>query len=349
MVFESQAKSMTIKIASIFAAGHSNNSLFAQDDPTHTYAPTYTSRLLKSSLLDLGIELNTADLNVGKEVAFELYVEGQALLPTNTRKYLVASENPHINPLNCDTQYCAQFQKVFSWNPQIASLSNGVLVMVPNEIICKPTPTYVERPLLVALINANKRFPQELDNDLYEERIKLIRWYEAKQPESFGLFGRGWDKPSPAFTAREKISRRIKRLQTQLYGYKPFPSYRGAIDTKFEAYGHAKFGICYENTKDLPNYITEKIFDCMMEGCVPVYLGANNVLDFIPKECFIDRRDFESTAQLHEFLASMNEVVYQQYQANMAHFLAGPQVDPFRAESFVAKLASAIASDLENP
>ena len=332
-----------MKIASIYAAGHSNNSLFAQSDPTHTYAPTYTSRLLRASLLERGIELNTADLNADKEVAFELYVEGQVVRPTKTRKYLVASENPHINLLNCDTQYCSQFQKVFSWNPRIASLPNGVLVMVPNEIICKPTPTFLERPLLVALINANKRFPQELDNDLYEERIKLIRWYEANQPQSFGLFGRGWDKPSPAFTATEKMSRRIKRLRTQLYGYKPFPSYRGAIDTKFEAYGHAKFGICYENTKDLPNYITEKIFDCMMEGCIPVYWGANNVLDFIPKNCFIDQRDFESTAQLHEFLVSMGEAVYQQYQANMANFLAGSQVEPFRAEKFVSQLIEIIA------
>lgn len=337
---------MTIKIASVYAEGQSNNSLFSGNDPTHTYAPTYTSRLLRSAFMDRGIELNTADLNNGKELAFELYIEGQELQATETPKYLVAAENPHINPLNCDVQYCSKFKKVFSWNPSIASLSNGVLAMVPNEILIKVTPTFVERPLLVALINANKRFPRQLSGDLYEERIGLIRWYEAHQSESFALFGRGWDKPSPAFTFSEKMARRLDRLKTQIYGYRPYPSYKGSIETKFEAYGHAKFGICYENTKDLPNYITEKIFDCMMEGCVPVYWGANNVLDFIPQDCFIDRRNFANMADLHDFLISMDISTYTQYQANMARFLAGPQAEPFRAITFVNRVVSNIAEDL---
>ena len=339
---------MNMKLASIFAEGQKNNSLFAESDPAHTYAPTYTSRLLRKFFFEHGIELNTADLNVGKELAFELYVEGQAVPSTEIPKYLVATENPHINALNCDAVYCAQFRKVFSWNPKIASLANGVLVMVPNEIILKSTPVFDERPLLVALINANKRFPKQLDGDLYEERIKLIRWYETHCPNSFALFGRGWEKPSPAFTFAEKLARRVDRLKTQIYGYRPFPSHRGAINTKFEAYGHAKFGICYENTKDLPNYITEKIFDCMMEGCIPVYWGANNVLDFIPKDCFIDRRDFANTAELNDFLESMDGVAYARFQANMARFLAGSQVTPFRAENFVSSLVNAISLDLEN-
>ena len=334
-------------LASIYAAGHSNNSLFANTDPTHTYAPTYTSRLLKNAFLECNIEINTADLNVDASVDFELYVEGQEITKSKAPKYLIATENPHINLLNCDVQYCAQFKKVFSFNPRIANLPNGVLVMVPNEIIIKSTPTFDERPLLVALINANKRFPKQLEGDLYEERIKLIRWYEHNQPMSFSLFGRGWDKPSPAFNTTERLIRRVNRFRTQIYGYRPFPSYRGAINTKFEAYGQAKFGICYENTKDLPNYITEKIFDCMIEGCVPVYWGANNVLDFIPKDCFIDRRDFASTRDLHDFLASISESVYSQFQANMACFLSGTQIEAFRAETFVNRVVCTIAQDLK--
>lgn len=339
---------MNKRLASIYAEGHSHNSLFSRVDPSHTYAPTYTSRLLKEAFLEYDIELNTADLNEQKQVVLELYVEGQTLTSSVVPKYLIATENPHINLLNCDANYCAQFRRVFSWNPKIANLPNGVLVMVPNEIVIKPTPAFEQRPLLVALVNANKRFPREFDGDLYEERLRLIWWYESNHPKSFGLFGRGWEKPSPAFTVSEKISRRIKRLKTRLYGYKPFPSHRGAIDAKFEAYGHAKFGICYENTKDLPNYITEKIFDCMMEGCVPVYWGANNVLNYIPKNCFIDRRDFTSTAQLHDFLLGVDEVTYTQYQVNMTQFLTGSQVEPFRAETFATRVASAIVKDLEN-
>lgn len=340
---------MKKRFASVYAEGHSNNSLFANSNPTHTYAPTYTSRLLRTSFLEHGIELNTADLNIGREVVFEFYVEGQILRGKPVPKYLVATENPYINSFNSNVEYCSQFRKVFSWNPIVANQPNGVLVMVPNEIIVRSTPVFEQRPLLVALVNANKRFPKQLDGDLYEERIRLIRWYENYQPKSFGLFGRGWDKPSPAFGFSERMIRRLNRLKTQFYGYKPFPSYRGAIESKSQAYSKAKFGICYENTKDLPNYITEKIFDCMMEGCIPVYWGANNVCDFIPKGCFIDRRDFATTVDLHDFLASMDGVTYGQYQVSMAQFLNSSLVDPFRAETFVAKLVGAITQDLENP
>ena len=66
---------MSIKFASIYAEGHSHNSLFAQNDPTNTYAPTFTARLLRTALLMHNIELNTADLNSGKEAVFEAISE----------------------------------------------------------------------------------------------------------------------------------------------------------------------------------------------------------------------------------------------------------------------------------
>ena len=335
-----------MKFASIYAEGYSNNRLFAEKDPTQTYAPTYTSRLLRNTFLQAGIELNTPDLNLGKEQIFELYVEGQVLQENSLPKYLVAAENPHINPLNSNIEYCSNFRKVFTWNPKIASLHNGILVMTPNQIVTKSVPPYSDRYLLLSLVNANKRFPKQLDDDLYQERIKHIRWYEANHPESFALYGRGWDKPRPAFTFSEKLARRFYRLRTQIYGYRPFPSYRGPVNSKFEGYGHARFGICYENSKDMPNYITEKIFDCMMEGCVPVYWGANNILDFIPPECFIDRRDFKTFDDLHNFLLSINRARFDQYQDAISQFLMSTQIEPFKASYFVDVIFTNIMNDL---
>jgi hypothetical protein len=60
---------MSMKFSSIYSSGQSNNAFFADNYPTHTYAPTYTSRLLRSDLIKHGIEMNTADLNLGKEVS----------------------------------------------------------------------------------------------------------------------------------------------------------------------------------------------------------------------------------------------------------------------------------------
>jgi len=35
-----------------------------------------------------------------------------------------------------------------------------------------------------------------------------------------------------------------------------------------------KFSIYHENARNIPGYITEKIFDSFFAGCVPVYWGG---------------------------------------------------------------------------
>jgi hypothetical protein len=332
-----------MKVASIFAEGHSNNSLFAKNDPTHTYAPTHTSRLLRQAFLEIGIELNTADLNEGKDTVFELYIEGQAVQCSNVAKYLVAMENPNINPLNQDLNYCSQFEKVFSWNPAVAGLENGVLSMVPNEIRIESFPGFDQRTIFTCLINANKRFFHSDENDLYRERLRLIRWYEEHDPSNFMLFGRGWDKPGPAFTASERIFRAIKRMRSRLFSYRPFPSYQGVVLNKGAIFRKAKFVYCYENSKNLSNYITEKIFDAMMCGSVPIYLGANNITKYIPENCFVDARHFSSTEKLHNYLLGINAEQYKIMQNNIKTFLSGEQIIPFSSEFFVATLFWEIA------
>ncbi|MDP3122728.1 glycosyltransferase family 10 domain-containing protein [Polynucleobacter sp.] len=337
-----------MRVASIFAEGHKNNSLFAENDPTHTYAPTHTSRSLRKAFLEIGIELNTADLNEGKDAIFELYVEGQVVQPSNVAKYLVAMENPNINPLNQDLNYCSQFEKVFSWNPAVAALENGVLSMVPNEIRIESFPGFNERPIFACLINANKRFFHSDENDLYIERLRLIRWYEDHDPSNFMLFGRGWDKPGPAFTVSERILRAFKRTRSKLFSYRPFPSYQGEVLNKRAIFRKAKFAYCYENSKNLTNYITEKIFDAMMCGSVPIYLGANNITKYIPENCFVDARYFASTEKLHNYLLSINAKQYEMMQDNIKAFLLGKQIIPFSSEFFVATLFGGIASTFTN-
>lgn len=60
--------------------------------------------------------------------------------------------------------------------------------------------------------------------------------------------------------------------------------------------------IAFENaiSKD---YVTEKFFNPLVIGSVPVYLGAPNIEDFIPgKNSFVDVRNFDSPKDLADFL-----------------------------------------------
>ena len=84
-----------------------------------------------------------------------------------------------------------------------------------------------------------------------------------------------------------------------------------------------------------------------MAGCVPIYWGANNVTSYIPKECFIDRRDFKSMEALHDFLNGIDALKYQSYQDAIASFLQSPQMQLFDADSYVDTIVRKISTELK--
>jgi len=221
-------------------------------------------------------------------------------------------------------------------------MPNVVKILIPTEIYHDRFPRYEERDIFSCLINANKAFREALPSDLYLERINTIRWYESNDPAKFELYGMGWAKPDPTFGFWGKIRRTFIRLRTRLFAYKPFPSYRGEVREKGEVLRRSKFSYCYENTRGLSNYITEKIFDSFRYGCVPVYWGADNVLEYIPADCFIDRRAFKDTAAVHQFLLNISPEDYAKYQSNIARFLDSDAARMFSTENFSSTVAGQV-------
>jgi hypothetical protein len=332
--------------ANVYAAGHANNSMFAEVDQVHRFNPTFTPRLLREALIKRGIEINTPDKNLGNSVAFDLLFDGREFIESHIPKYLIALENPHINPLNPDRDYCGRFRKVFTWDKRLHDLPNVVPIMVPNRLEFDTFPTFAERDIFSCLINANKAFRKPLPNDLYLERINTIRWYERHAPQYFELYGLGWQKPAPAFAPWSKLKRNISSLRAKAFGHKPFPSWRGEVQDKAAVMRRSKFAYCYENTLGPDNYITEKIFDSFLSGCVPVYWGADNVLEHIPGECFIDHREFKDTSEVHRFLLSVTPKQYSRYQAAIANYLKSEKAERFSVVRFAERISDDIAFDM---
>ena len=190
---------------------------------------------------------------------------------------------------------------------------------------------------------ANKRayHPQAL----YKERIRLIRWYERHHPGLFDLYGRGWDGPPEEFgTPPRGLKRMAATFDRRRAAARPCPSWRGATDDKIATLSRYRFGIAYENAKGMPGYVTEKLLDCMMAGTVGVYWGPDNITDYVPAGCFVDRRAFGSTAELHAFLVAMDDTTYLRIQDECARFLRGPGMQPFSNDFFVSTLMRQIES-----
>ncbi|MBU3621192.1 glycosyltransferase family 10 domain-containing protein [Polynucleobacter sp. CS-Odin-A6] len=329
---------------------------FFSDDPRGKNAmfgelvesPMGYYELLKEHFQRLGIEINTPDVNYGKTVSFDLHIEGRHLIgDDNVPRYLIALENPNHNQLNGSQLYFSNFSKVFTWNAELLNLVNVIKVLPPHQISHSQFSSYHDRDIFSTLINGNKAFRKKLPTDLYSERISTIRWYERNAPDEFELYGRGWDKPPPAFDLVGKMRRSIPSLGVKLLKNKCFPSYRGELQNKSEVLRRSKFSYCYENNRDLSNYITEKIIDAFVSGCVPIYWGADNILDYIPAGCFIDRRNFRNTAEVHQHLLSISPEVYSEYQSNISKFLQSDVAKRFSFEHFVSVVTNEIAQDFD--
>jgi len=103
-----------------------------------------------------------------------------------------------------------------------------------------------------------------------------------------------------------------------------------------------RFSICYEDVCNTQGYISDKLFHCFSNGCVPVYLGASNITQYIPKNCFIDRRDFSSDNELCQFISTLTEEDYNMYINNIKSFLKSKEARSFSMDEFIQVFTTAI-------
>ncbi|WP_434724977.1 glycosyltransferase family 10 domain-containing protein [Mesorhizobium sp. RIZ17] len=86
--------------------------------------------------------------------------------------------------------------------------------------------------------------------------------------------------------------------------------------TKLETIGRYRFCLALENSI-APDYVTEKMFDPLAAGTVPVYLGAPNGADFVPENCYIDAASFDTPRELADYLRHLIETPLE-YEAYFA-------------------------------
>lgn len=300
--------------------------------------------LLKERLRDVGVDLNTADIEPSCEPYFELHMNVQS--PTsNATRYLLLLETGLIYPRNnraCFDEYRA----VFTWNDDLVRDRGFIKINYPNKLVVPDVDGFASRNRFCCIIAGNKAAAVKDSRELYSERIKVIRWFEQNAPQDFDLYGTGWNLPPATPGLIGKVERRFWRCFSRLFSMNSFPSYRGRVDRKRKVLLKTRFSICYENVKEMPGYITEKLFDCFFAGCVPVYWGAHNIGEHIPSGCYIDRRQFANTEAVYEFMKAMDENTFRGYQQRIADFLMSEAVRPFGIEAFADTIVSTITQDL---
>jgi len=305
---------------------------------------------LGQRLKKLGHNIRTLDTdNIGKFDAI-VFIEFPGFENTYFKKlvknnfknlYLILLESPIVKPDNYILENHRYFKKIFTWSDPLIDNKRYFKIQyshnIPDEfdfgLEKNPSAGSGQVKKLCAIISSNKLTLHP--NELYSERIKAIRWFEKNHPEDFDLYGKGWDRHHFDGELLGFKLARFNRLTFLAKLLKPhYPSWQGSVASKRETYEKYQFSICYESTKDISGYITEKIFDCFLASCVPIYLGAQNITDHIPANTFIDKRKFSTYEALYSHIKHMPDQQYREYLKAIETFLKSEKSYPFSAEYF---------------
>jgi hypothetical protein len=224
-----------------------------------------------------------------------------------TKRSIFIWEPPTIYPNLYMPETLKLFDRVYTWDDALVDEVHCFKFYYPSlQGMIHDVAPFRHRKLCTQ-ISANKHSPHP--NELYSQREEVIKFFEAFPNDDFRFYGYGWESS----------------------GYK---NYQGAVDDKIRTIMRYRFNFCYENIKEIEGYVTEKIFDSFTAGCVPVYWGASNIERYVPRECFIDRRDFSSMDELYHFLKNMSEHEFDRYLFHIRKFLASKEAQVFKREYF---------------
>ena len=165
------------------------------------------------------------------------------------------------------------------------------------------------------------------ENELQNKRLELIEYFGNKG--LLKMFGNGWaNLDEIPETWQKKIEGIVKELA-------PKP-----VDDKLGAISKFKFNLAVENMS-YKGYVTEKILESMVANTIPVYLGAPDIANYIPKNCFIDQRDFESLDELYSYMKNMTAEQAQGYLDSAQAFLRsneGQKYTPYSHSKLLTEL-----------
>lgn len=141
------------------------------------------------------------------------------------------------------------------------------------------------------------------------------------------------EKFCAAFLSSDTNMSKRKQLLYKLMSYLPIDSYgsfmnnkilpedtgepysQERVSVKLKVISNYRFTLAFENSISL-DYVTEKFFEPLMAGSIPVYWGAPNIEEFSPGDnAYINAADFSSIQELAEFLKTVDDAPYHQWRS----------------------------------
>lgn len=259
--------------------------------------------------------------------------------------HLVIFESPAVRPDNWSRWNHSPFTKVFTWHPAWVDGKKYIRMHLPNKL-----PDYAPYAVSTAdkfcCLIASQKYTWAKE-ELYTERVRVIRWFEKHHPDEFDLYGQRWDRyyfPGKLSLANPVLARLYEKFPW-LPRRSDFPSARGSVSSKRTVLRQYRFCICYENAV-YPGYVTEKMLDAMFAGCIPIYQGDPEVTRLVPANTFIDKRQFSGYEDLYRYLKGMSIREYEGYRQAIHGFVHGEAIRPLGSDAFVDMIVREVVNPL---
>ena len=302
---------------------------------------------LRERLAEHGISVDTADylddvadrssdganiyVSYGVHDGYQRLIERDDVLLTAFYLFEVVVVDPEM--YRATPQIAQHFRTIYSWTtedqlrpfvPDVPPLEPFRIPM-PFDAVIEPHWSRTDRRGII-IVNSNKRAVLS-DGELYTERLRALKHFAASG--IIDLWGRSWDNG-------------LADLEAE-YGDAVRRTWRGPVDDKYEAMSRYRFAVCYENMV-LDGWITEKLFDCLYSGVVPIYLGAPDIGDAVDPACYVDARQFANYDEMQRYLESMSPTDYERFRTAGREYLASAKYRQFSPDAFADRFIRDIES-----
>ena len=273
---------------------------------------------LKEDLYNSGIKLNTIDYYKDCN-EIELLIVSRYEMNLKILFKLI-KENPKIKILHLSTEEisiaptqskeflsCGLFDRVLVWrdNEIDDNLFFKYYYMTSSRIYNQNN----KSRNLLCMINKYQPNRFRSKHNIYNERTKIVEFF--RNNSKFHLYGYNWSEYDLSLK-----------------------NYKGVTKSKIETYLKYDFSFVFENSNNEFGGITEKIWDSLATGCIPIYYGVPNVDKYIPKKCFIDYREFENLGDLYNYLKKMTLKEKNEIRKTIKMFLNSNSYKKFTPEGF---------------
>lgn len=196
-------------------------------------------------------------------------------------------------PSHYDLEYLSKFKYVFSWASkyfQTTKIKDKLVEINCGSELCGP-----------------KIIPRE---NIGNNHIPWISWDNKIDGVVIVSCNKQSQHQASIYKLREMLADTLysNGYRVDWYGHQYLhkPYYKGSIPEKLQLISKYKFHICTENTYSpifSHNYLTEKLAHCLYAGTVPLYMGAYNIDELLPKNSFVDLRNFVTLKDKMNILA----------------------------------------------